>query len=285
MDAGNGTEPSIGNRGIARLARRGQRVDWREREHANFGNSKVLKHGKGAAMNEHIPIGTNRTGTQMSPIASKRMQTAPPESEALLASADASALNAIRRSYIDEAEPLGSVPPPLTIKGAVTTGISMISGNQPQLLLDKLGERLAFERSGTRLYDALIAKAEALDGADQPSAMTMTVDDLQQIREDEARHFHLLVRAIESIGGDPTVQTPCADLAGVESIGLMQVMTDPRTTIAQSLHADMAADFSLALDEERRHLAQIQGWYEEVTVGAPISEQVADPDSVSPPLH
>jgi rubrerythrin len=116
----------------------------------------------------------------------------------------------------------------------------------------------------------------------------MTINDLEQIRADEARHFLLLSDAIESLGGDPTSQTPSADLAGVESMGLVQVLNDPRTSIAQSLHAivtaelsdkagwetlialaeehdldDMVNDFSKALSEEREHLSLVQTWYEE----------------------
>jgi hypothetical protein len=34
----------------------------------------------------------------------------------------------------------------------------MLGGKEPIVFLDKLGERAAFERSGTRLYETLIAK-------------------------------------------------------------------------------------------------------------------------------
>lgn len=167
-----------------------------------------------------------------------------------------------------------------------------MTGDQPQLLLDKLGERLAFERTGTRLYDALITKFETI----QDQSTSMTLADLQKIRQDEARHFAIVADAIETLGGDPTSQTPCADLVGVESMGLMQVVTDPRTTIAQSLHAILVAemtdnagwellialaedqnqnslitDFSVALDEERAHLQQVQAWFQEATIGEVIS--------------
>jgi len=125
----------------------------------------------------------------------------------------------------------------------------------------------------------------------------MTLADLQKIRQEEARHFAIVADAIETLGGDPTSQTPCADLVGVESMGLMQAVTDPRTTIAQSLHAILVAeltdnagwemlialvedqgqnslitDFSVALDEERTHLQQVQTWFEEATLGAAISD-------------
>ena len=245
--------------------------------------------------------GLNRTGIQMSPLDSRAMQnfdgdtTDPYFYDA--------ALSELRNEYIVNADLLGSVPLPVSVKGALKVGVSMLKGDSPQTLLDKLGERLAFERTGTRLYDALITKCEAtLDGS-----LSMTIDDLQEIRDDEARHFLTVARAIESLGGDATSQTPSADLVGVESMGLVQVLNDPRTTIAQSLHAiltaelsdqagwealialaeeheqlDMISDFTIALDEERGHLLMVQGWYEEAIGIAPAAQHGGD-DELGPP--
>ena len=228
-------------------------------------------------------LGMNRTRIQMSPIDSRAMQDADPGTPAIDGGGDG-ALASVRTSYIANADALGSVPLPGTVSGAVTTGMQMLKGNSPHILLDKLGERLAFERTGTRLYDALITKCEIMLDGD----ISMTIQDLQQIRADEARHALLVADAIESLGGDPTSQTPSADLAGVESIGLVQVLNDPRTSIAQSLHAIMTAElsdkagwetlvaladdhglatlvqeFTAALDDEREHLALVQTWHEE----------------------
>lgn len=243
-------------------------------------------------MKEQTPIGMNRTGVQMSPFGTGAMQAGMPASMIPATPGDDTALAELRSSYIADTEPLGSVPVPGTVQGALTTGASMLSGSQPQLLLDKLGERMAFERTGTRLYDALITKFEAT----QDKTSSMTLADLQKIRQAEALHFAIIVDAIETLGGDPTSQTPCADLVGVEAQGLMQVVTDPRTTIAQSLHALLVAemadnagwemlialaedqqqnamitDFSVALDEERAHLQQVRTWLEEATLGAAVS--------------
>jgi ABC-type phosphate/phosphonate transport system substrate-binding protein len=44
------------------------------------------------------------------------------------------------------------------------------------------------------------------------------------------------------LGGDATVQTPSADVAGVLSHGVMQVVSDPRTTIPQTLQAMLTAE-------------------------------------------
>ena len=113
---------------------------------------------------------------------------------------------------------------------------------------------------------------------------------MQHIRDEEATHFALLGAAIQSLGGDPTQQTPCADVAGVEGMGLMQVLTDPKTTLAQALHAILVAEmtdnagweelitlteqagnddlvkrFAKARDEEQEHLEKVQRWYKEAT--------------------
>jgi rubrerythrin len=194
------------------------------------------------------------------------------------------------------------VPLPGTVTGALNMGLQMLKGDSPQILLDKLGERLAFERTGARLYDALITKCEVmLDGQ-----ISMSIDDLMAIRSDEARHFLMLADAIESLGGDPTSQTPSADIVGVESSGLVQVLNDPRTSLAQSLHAivtaelsdkagwetlvaladehelnEMVNDFTMALNDEREHLALVQTWYEEA-LGLTYGDVEIEPDQSGP---
>jgi rubrerythrin len=233
-----------------------------------------------AQQTEHV--GMNRTGVQMSPIDSKAMLQ--DDGSVRGQGGDEAASAELRSAYIADADGVGSVPLPATVTGAVNMGVAMLKGDSPQILLDKLGERLAFERTGTRLYDALITKCEVM----LDDQISMTIDDLEGIRADEARHFLMLSDAIESLGGDPTSQTPSADMVGVEAMGLVQVLNDPRTSLAQSLHAivtaelsdkagwetlialadehelsDMVNDFTLALDQEREHLALVQTWYEE----------------------
>jgi hypothetical protein len=44
------------------------------------------------------------------------------------------------------------------VKGVAKTGMQKLTGKKPEVLIDKLGARLAFERTGTRLYDALLGK-------------------------------------------------------------------------------------------------------------------------------
>lgn len=227
--------------------------------------------------------GMNKTGIDMSPIDIQELlsgvEASIPSSEG-----DEQTLASYRRSYIVEADPIGSVPAPGSLKGAAKTGMQKLMGKKPEVLLDKLGARLAFERAGTRLYDALLSKC--LVRSDEATGLSL--DRLREFRNEEAQHFMLVMEAIKDLGADPTAVTPGADVDGVASIGLMQVMSDPRTSIAQSLHAlliaeladhdgwqlliklteelgqdDMARKFRNALAEEERHLATIREFVEQ----------------------
>lgn len=195
-------------------------------------------------MKNTVSVGTNRTGIGTSPVDSKEMiegaRKAKPSSEG-----DGEALQQVRRAYGKSAQPVGTVPPPSTIKGVATTTMQAIKGNKPSVFIDKLGERLAFERTGTRLYEALITKLDVA-GTWQGGPSR---EDLVRFHREEREHFELLGNVIAALGADPTAMTPCADVGAVESLGLMQVLTDPRTTMPQCLHAILVAE-----------LADLDGW-------------------------
>jgi rubrerythrin len=196
-------------------------------------------------MNDHTSLGHNRTGIKTSPIDSAAMQSVPQDLAELLPrsmsapTADRPDLQ-LRKAYASEADKLGTVPPPATIKGVIKSGADMVMGLRPQALIDKLGERLAFERGGTRLYDALLAKCAAR--ADDTSLGDDELALLATFRNEEAEHFALVAQVLTELGADPTAQTPCADLVGVESAGLVQAMNDPRTTCLQCLHVMLDAE-------------------------------------------
>jgi bacterioferritin (cytochrome b1) len=229
--------------------------------------------------------GRNRTGLQTSPQLSKEMNdlVQPVSAE----TADASPLNDVRLLYISEADPLGSIPPPATIKGAVKTAAKLLQGERPQAFIDKLAERLAYERSGTRLYDAVIAKFTAYED-ELPNA---SLQEVIEIRNEEASHAALIRTCLEQLGADPTAQTPSADLVGVATAGFLQAAADPRTTLAQTLQVALAAElvdvaswemlismseqmgqdgmterFRHALDRETEHVAKVRGWFESLTL-------------------
>lgn len=231
-------------------------------------------------------LGGNKTGMQMSPMHAKEMMDNT-DLEVANANLDTQALADMRAEYVREADPIGSIPPPGTAKGALKSGVKMMTGNRPQAFIDKLAERLAFERGGTRLYDGVITKYRE-HAAELPGG---TEDELLQIRNEEAAHALMLKECIEQLGADPTAQTPSADLVGVATMGLLQVVSDPRTNLAQTLHAalsaelidtagwetliamadsmgqaDMAERFREAESNEQDHLLKVRRWYETLTL-------------------
>jgi ferritin-like protein len=201
-------------------------------------------------MEDRTQLGMNRTGIQTSPFDTADMREDSPEItealapgndglEALSAETRASLADAqLRQTYAVEADALGSVPLPATLTGVAKSGVAMLTGKRPQVLMDKLGERLAFERAGVRLYDALLVKCSAADSGLDDGELSM----LRHFRDQEAQHFELIAEALDELGGDPTAQTPSADLVGVEGAGLMQAMNDPRTSLLQSLHVMLDAE-------------------------------------------
>jgi rubrerythrin len=223
-------------------------------------------------------MGMNRSGIDMAPEGAEQMVQAarefPPSSPG-----GEQTIAEYRSSYVTEAEPIGTVPMPGTLKGAAKAGMQKLLGRHAEVLIDKLGGRLAFERTGTRLYDALLGKYQVRTD----EAPSLPIEQLQQFRAEEAAHIGLVWDALRQLGADPTSVTPMADTNAVASIGLMQIISDPRMSIAQSIHAihiaeladndgwqiliklalqwgqdDMAAQFKQALAEEDRHLAVIR---------------------------
>ncbi|HEU5133168.1 MAG TPA: ferritin-like domain-containing protein [Pyrinomonadaceae bacterium] len=221
----------------------------------------------------------NRTGMQSSPEMAEEIiegaTSATPSSEG-----GAEDFGEYRGEYIAEGFPLGSMPMmPASEEGEAdedTAGMAV--------LLDKLSERLAFERTGVRLYEALLNKCQTLG----ESAPGPTLEDIEHIGSEELEHFLLINNAIIEIGGDPTVQSPSADVVGVASTGILQVLTDPRSSLAQCLqvmltaeltdndgwqllikladnlgYEEMKAEFETALANEEEHLVNVRNWLSE----------------------
>ena len=227
---------------------------------------------------KQVPTG-NRTG----------MQTSPELAEELIEGANSSTPSSeggteemaeYREEYITEGFPIGSMP----MMPASEEGEAEEDEVGMAVFLDKLSERLAFERTGTRLYEALLNKCSAL-GEQTPGP---TLEDIEEIGREELEHFLLVNRTITEIGGDPTVQSPSADVAGVASLGIMQVLTDPRSSMTHCLQAmltaeltdnagwellikladnlgypEVKAEFEVALEHEERHLLNVKNWLSE----------------------
>ncbi len=236
-------------------------------------------------MENTVETGLNRTGLDMAPV-SKDDMVRFARTEGVREPASADALLETRQEYARKADRLGSVPVPLRMKGVVSTVADTLEGHKSAVLVDKLGERLAFERTGVRLYEALQAKVSSA-----PAGSLVDPDRLARIRDDEEAHFHLLARCLVSLGADPTAVTPCADVAGVAASGPLQVLTDPRTTVAQALnaillvemadnagwellatlagecgHPELAESFASAIDAERQHQDTVRVWLQQAVL-------------------
>jgi rubrerythrin len=231
-------------------------------------------------MNQNATAGTNLTGLVAAPQRSQEMLTGteefPPSSEG-----SAEDLALVRITYAKEVEPLGSMPPLVHGEGKGKSTAKAVKGEQLLLFMDKLGERLAFERTGTRLYEALVSKHDAFGSfTGGPSR-----EALEHIRQEEYQHFTLLQSVIEQLDGDPTAVTPSANLHATAAHGIQMVIVDPRTTLLQSLEAILIAEladnacwealielaqeagkdtfvqqFQEALRNEQYHLDKVQAW-------------------------
>lgn len=227
-------------------------------------------------------MGMNRTGIDMSPVHSREMaRSAPGTGEA----DGKTGMTSVMHEYVHESDGVGSVPVPGTFKGGLIALKDKLTGKNAEVLINKLGERIAYERTGVRMYEAFIAKCEA-HATDQVGAV-FTMEELRRFRNEEAAHFTMLSEVMRSIGADPTALTPDADVAAVNSIGVLKVITDPRTSVPQSLQALLTAElvdgcgwellitlcddfgmsseadrFRQALQDENNHLAKVKQWHE-----------------------
>ena len=231
-------------------------------------------------MRQQSETGVNRTGISTHPELIEQMIDGAREGGSS-SPGDEHDLDKIRGGDSLSQLPLGTIPSPPSFKGKAIKGMEMLKGNEPSILFNKLGERLAFERSGVRLYEALLSKYDIFGGwREGPSR-----GDLEHFHDEERAHFQMLRQVIEKLGGDPTVITPAADAAAVMSEGLFKVISDPRSDLAQCLEAlliveladndawemlvelargygqdEIADRFQLALEQERDHLSSVRHW-------------------------
>jgi hypothetical protein len=236
--------------------------------------------------NNGITTGPNRTGIGIVP---QRAQELIDAAEGTHPSAPGNehGVTELRESYSDESEPIGSVPPPAMddAEGDIELAREQVSeARQFAVFSDKLGERLAFERTGVRLYEALLSKARVAP----PLERGPSVEELEAFHAQELAHFDMLRGVAEELGADPTVVTPSADVMAILSMGIPHVLSDPRTSLRQCLDAvllaeladhdgwtllieiaqalgydDLVERFEAALDEERVHLTRVRTWVTE----------------------
>lgn len=241
-------------------------------------------------MQKSTHLGTNRTGMDMSPIDSRQLVSDVEELTPQGKSRGNGTMASLEKQYINEADPIGSVPIPGTPRGLLKSGLEKFKGRNPELFINKLGERLAFERSGYRFYQAVIRKCEA--ASDGKRALgPVSLRKLKHIRDEEGEHFLLVKEMMETLGADPTAQTPDANVSGVAAMGIQRVLADPRTSLAHCLEMlltlemtdnagwelliklaqefgqdEMAERFQQALFQENEHLETVRSWLEQMMI-------------------
>jgi hypothetical protein len=220
----------------------------------------------------------NRTGTIISPLDS--IKTIKGASELTHPTkGDCTEIGNNRILHMQEAEGIGSI----------AFNEQIMTGNHA--MMDKLGERLVFERMGARLYEALITKYNGTNHQERLPELTR----IEQFYLEKLKHFQNVSEVITNLGGDPTALTPAADVIGAATQGWIQVLTDPRTTFLQSLEimlhlelvdnagwelmielaernglGDLAIQFQQILDEEAFHLITVKQWVQELTLNNEI---------------
>lgn len=227
-----------------------------------------------------VRIGNNRTGMAMSP--DRRGMLDVPRELTPTSRGSADQIASVRIRYSREIGPPGTMPREPHL------------GRELLPLVDLVGARLAFERGGVRLYDALIAKHDAfgsfLGGPDRR--------DLQQIRDEELAHMRMCEGILSELGADPTAITPCANREMVMSRGICDILVDPRTSLLDGLEAiavaeladheqwvglveaardmdreDLVRAFVGAQRTEDEHLSKVRGWIAAGRAG--VRDQVA----------
>ena len=232
-------------------------------------------------MSMQAELGINRTGVSTSPKLTTEMLEGNKEFAPDLPGDERKIAASRCLSSREWSEPIGSVPPPPTMKGMLKSALTALKGESPTVFIDMLGARLAYERSGVRLYEALLSKYDATGSFEGGP----TREQLEEILRDEFNHFRMLTEALVQLGADPTVMTPSADLEATLSQGALSVLVEPRTNLAQCLQAilaielidndcwaslcelaeqagqrELAARFQRALAEEEDHLLNVRRW-------------------------
>lgn len=168
--------------------------------------------------------------------------------------------------------------------------------------LDVLNERLAFERSGVKLYDRILERMDALGDAN----ILRMRQTMQEHRDEEKEHEEWLEAQIRSLGGDAHAETEHSRLVTRESKGIEDVvMNDPE--LPHLFHALLAAElvdnagwdllvqladeaddhaakreFKRRMHHEQEHLAFVRKAMEKFAFHEVLGEQVKMPTSGGP---
>ena len=163
----------------------------------------------------------------------------------------------------------------------VGSALQPVEGPPPLLFVAQLRERLAFERTSSRLYAGLLVKTYALGS--YPGGPTP--ERLVELHNQELDHLNLIRECIYRLGVDTPPLTTHGDGADPRPHGLLRAVDDPCATLQDALRAvliseilnnagwallvdlsqelgppDLADAFREVLREETLHLEEVTSW-------------------------
>jgi bacterioferritin (cytochrome b1) len=115
--------------------------------------------------------------------------------------------------------------------------MKQLSEKNKDKVIDLLTERLTFERSAVRLYDAIV---NDMQRSQNPEVARM-LSPMKQHRDQEKEHVTWLEAQIRGIGGDSQGKTEMSDLITAESAGIEKVITGDHDLVHQ-MHALLTAE-------------------------------------------
>lgn len=230
-------------------------------------------------MKESAEPGNNKTGMESSKYAEVMNKDLDKLEKGYFEELIVKTSDEFRSEALQEFGNAGSIPEPSGF-------MQKLYGSNIAILMDKLGERLAFEKGGVRLYEMLLNKCRELDHEEDIKNF-----QLEKILQDEKSHVQYLKVCITKLGGDPTALTPGASASGVIGSGIFKIIAEPRATLSQMAEAILAAElvdndawflliklaehldlqeemefFQKAYDEEQIHLSNIREWLESLVL-------------------
>ncbi len=110
--------------------------------------------------------------------------------------------------------------------------MEILGKTNPEKVIDLLAERLAYERSGVKLYDAILKKVKA----SRHTQLKKLAKELKEHRDHEVEHAEWCEEQIRALGGDPDEKTEKALLVEIEAQGIEEIIFGD-APLSQMFHA------------------------------------------------
>lgn len=110
--------------------------------------------------------------------------------------------------------------------------MEILGKTNPEKVIELLSERLAYERSGIKLYDAILKKVKR----SRHTQLKKLVKELEEHRDQEVEHAEWCAENIRMLGGDPDARTERVMLVETEAQGIEQIILGD-APLSQMFHA------------------------------------------------